>query len=134
MPGNPCPTMPYHLLADLVLVFHLAFIAFAAFGGLLALRYPQILWLHLPALVWGVVVQWADLICPLTPLENDMRMRSGEAVFAGGFIERFVSQLLYPENLTLELRYVLGVLLLVVNVAVYTHVMIRRSRAKAASR
>lgn len=124
--------MPYHLLADLVLVLHLGFVVFAGFGGLLVLRWPRMLWLHAPALLWGVVVQWADLICPLTPLENDLRLRAGEAVIGGGFIERFVSNILYPEHLPLELRYVLGFMLLAVNVAVYAYVILRRAGSSAA--
>lgn len=122
--------MFFPLLADLVLILHLAFVAFAAFGGLLVLRWPKILWLHLLALLWGVVVQWADWICPLTPLENAMRLRGGEAAYAGGFIERYVSQILYPENLTLELRYLLGIILIAVNVAVYAYVIATRTRSK----
>lgn len=125
--------MIFRLLADLVLILHLAFVAFAAFGGLLALRWPRILWLHLPALLWGVVVQWADWICPLTPLESHLRLLAGDEVFAGGFIERFVMQILYPETLTLELRYVLGLMLIAVNVAVYAYVAIVRARRKAAA-
>jgi hypothetical protein len=120
--------MLYRLLADLVLVLHLAFVVFALFGGLLALRYPKIAWLHLPVLVWGVVVQWADWICPLTPLENHFRHLGGEAGYAGGFIEHVVSRVLYPENLSLDLRYVLGLLLIVVNVSVYWYVMSGRRR------
>lgn len=126
--------MPYQLLADVVLILHLAFVAFAAFGGLLVLWRTKILWLHLPALLWGVVVQWADWICPLTPLENILRMRSGGEVFSGGFIERFVSGILYPENLTMELRYFLGLLLIVINLAVYGYVVAVRARAKTAAR
>lgn len=124
---------PYHLLADLVLVLHLVFVVFSGLGGLLVLRWPKILWLHVPALLWGVMVQWADLICPLTPLENDLRLRAGEVIFAGGFIERFVSGILYPEHLPLELRYVLGFMLLAVNVAVYAYVIRRRSGSDKAS-
>lgn len=124
--------MPYHLLADLVLVLHLGFVVFAGFGGLLVLRWPRMLWLHVPALLWGMVVQWADLICPLTPLENNLRLRAGEAVIGGGFIERFVSDILYPEHLPLELRYVLGFMLLAVNVAVYAYVIRRRAGSAAA--
>jgi len=121
--------MPYQLLADLVLILHFGFVVFAAFGGLLVLWRPRILWLHLPALLWGVVVQWADWVCPLTPLENVLRLRGGGEVFAGGFIERFVSHILYPENLTLELRYLLGLLLIAVNLAIYGYVLAARSRS-----
>lgn len=118
--------MIYRLSADFVLLLHLAFIVFAAFGGLLVLRRPRVVWLHLPALLWGVFVQWADLICPLTPLENLLRKLGGEGAYAGAFIEHYVGKLLYPEALTLELRYVLGALLIVINAAVYARVLQRR--------
>lgn len=119
--------MIYSLLADAVLLLHAAFIAFAAFGGLLALRRPNVIWLHLPTLAWGVVVQWADLICPLTPLENLLRSMGGEGVYSGAFIEHYLTPLLYPALLTLELRYLLGALLIVINAGVYVLVLRRRT-------
>lgn len=119
--------MIYSLLADTVLLLHAAFIAFAAFGGLLALHRPKVMWLHLPALAWGVVVQWADLVCPLTPLENLLRSRSGESAYSGAFIEHYLAPLLYPEHLTLDLRYLLAALLIAVNAAVYVLVLRRRA-------
>src|ERR1043166_905713 len=119
--------MIYGLMADLVLLLHLAFVVFASLGGLLALRYPKVLWLHLPALAWGIVGQWADWICPLAPLENHLRRLGGATGYQGGFIEHFVARILYPENLTIELRYLLGLLLIAVNVATYAYV-ISRSR------
>jgi hypothetical protein len=130
-PSDAENAMPFLLLADLVLLLHLAFVAFAAFGGLLVLRRPKILWLHLPALLWGVLVQWADWICPLTPLENRLRLMGGGEAYAGGFIERLVSGILYPDNLTLELRHVLGIALIAVNVAVYAYVLAMRARRKS---
>jgi hypothetical protein len=121
--------MIYVALADLVLIAHLAFVVFALLGGVLVLRYPRLLWVHLPVLAWGVVVEWADWVCPLTPLENHLLRLGGEAGYAGGFIERFVSKILYPEALTLTLRYVLGLVLIAVNVAVYAFVFAARRRA-----
>jgi hypothetical protein len=118
--------MMYNLLADVVLLLHLAFVLFAMFGGLLALRHPGAVWLHLPALLWGVVVQWADLICPLTPLENRLRALGGGDVYGGGFIEHYLMWLLYPDALTIELRYVLGFMLIAVNVAIYRRALKRR--------
>lgn len=120
--------MLYQLLADAVLLLHAAFVLFALFGGLLVMRHPKAMWLHLPALLWGVIVQWADLICPLTPLENFLRLRGGDDPYAGAFIEHYVSMLLYPDALTIELRYLLGILLIAVNAVVYTRVMLRRNR------
>jgi hypothetical protein len=120
--------MIYRVLADAVLIAHLAFVTFALLGGLLVLRYRKVLWWHLAALFWGVVVQWADWICPLTPLENYFRRVGSEAGYADGFIEHFVLPALYPENLTLELRYVLGAVLIAVNIAVYLYVIFDRRR------
>ncbi|MGH8808569.1 MAG: DUF2784 domain-containing protein [Noviherbaspirillum sp.] len=118
--------MIYRFLADAVLLLHLAFVAFVLLGGLLVLRWPKLLWLHLPAFAWGVLVQSADWVCPLTPLENHLRLLGGQAVYAGGFIERIVSPLLYPEQLTPGLRYSLALALVAVNVATYACVIARR--------
>ncbi|HYD80689.1 MAG TPA: DUF2784 domain-containing protein [Paucimonas sp.] len=120
--------MTYHLLADLVLLLHAAFVAFAVFGGLLALRYPRMPWFHLPALAWGVAVESLDWICPLTPLENRLRRLGGEAGYDAGFVEHYIGMVLYPESLALELRYLLAIGLIAVNVAVY--VMVALSRKK----
>lgn len=117
--------MFYRLLADTVLALHFAFVAFALLGGLLVLRRPRVAWLHLPTLLWGIIVQWADWICPLTPLENHLRVLGGEAGYAGGFIQHYLMPLLYPDNLTLDLRIILGAVLLIVNVAVYACLVFR---------
>jgi hypothetical protein len=120
--------MLYLLLADAVLLLHLAFVLFAMLGGLLVLRYRSVLWLHLTVLIWAVIVQWADWICPLTPLENALRLLGGEAGYAGGFIEHLVSMVLYPPDLTTDLRHGLGLLLLLMNAAVYMYVRSRGMR------
>jgi hypothetical protein len=121
----------YSLLADLVLVAHLAFVLFALLGGALVWRYPRVLWVHLPVLIWGVVVEWANWICPLTPLENHLLRLGGAAGYAGGFVERFASRILYPESLTVPLRYTLGAVLIAVNMAIYGAVMMRKRRRAA---
>jgi hypothetical protein len=120
--------MLYRIAADFILLFHLAFTLFAVLGGLLVLRRPSLLWLHLGAVFWGVVIELADWICPLTPLENFLRERGGEAGYAGGFIEHYVVRFLYPENLTIELRYLLGLGLVGVNLLIYGYVFWTRRR------
>ena len=120
--------MIYRLLADLVLVLHFAFVIFAVFGGALVLRYPNMLKVHLLALSWAIVVQWADWVCPLTPLENYLRGLGGEAGYDGSFVEHFVLKILYPQELTPELRTMLGLALIIMNVAVYTFVMAGKRR------
>jgi uncharacterized protein DUF2784 len=120
--------MIYRLLADLVLVLHFAFVIFAVFGGALVLRYPNMLKVHLLALSWAIVVQWADWVCPLTPLENYLRGLGGGAGYDGSFVEHFVLKILYPQELTPELRTMLGLALIIMNVAVYTFVMAGKRR------
>lgn len=118
--------MLYRLLADAVLIAHLAFVIFVLFGGILVSRYPHLLRIHLPALLWGIAVQWADWTCPLTPLENRFRQLGGEAGYSGGFVEHLVSKVLYPEHLPLELRYFLGLVLIGVNIAIYGHILFHK--------
>ncbi len=122
--------MIYRIAADCVLLLHLAFTLFAVLGGLLVLRRPSLLWLHLGAVFWGVVIELADWICPLTPLENFLRERGGEAGYAGGFIEHYVVRFLYPENLTIALRYLLGGGLIAVNLLIYGYIFWIRRRRK----
>ena len=120
--------MIYRALADLVLVAHLAFAVFTVLGGLLVLRQRSLLWLHLAAVLWGVAIQWANWTCPLTPLESHLRVMGGDVGYRGGFIEHYVSMVLYPENLTIELRYLLGVVLIAVNLVIYGYLFMRKWR------
>jgi len=96
--------MLYRLLADLVVVVHLAFIVFVAVGGLLAWRWPWLLWLHAPSLVWAVTSITAGLDCPLTPLEKVLRELAGDQGYAGGFVDQYLEDVVYPGSLTPWLR------------------------------
>lgn len=120
----------YRILANAVLALHFAFILFVLFGGLLALRLPRAAWVHLPALFWGIAVEWADWICPLTPLENALRLRAGQTGYESSFIEFWIAKILYPQDLTLELRYALGLVLAALNVAVYADVILSRKKTR----
>jgi len=111
--------MPYGLLADLVLLVHLAFVLFVVLGGLLVLRWPRMAWLHLPAALWGAGIEFASGICPLTPLENRLRHLGGEAGYSGGFIDHYVTALIYPHGLTRGVQLALGVLVVLVTVILY---------------
>lgn len=120
--------MMYRVLADLVLVFHLGFIVFVVLGGFLGLRWRWMPWLHLPAVVWGVALEFYGWICPLTPLENRLRRASGAVGYEGGFIEHYILPIIYPKGLTHEIQIALGAGVLVVNVAVYAILWRRRKR------
>lgn len=118
--------MHYRLLADVVLVFHLGFVLFVVLGGVAVLRWPRLAWLHLPAAAWGVLIEFAGWICPLTPLEKGLRRLGGEAGYEGGFVEHYVVALLYPQGLTRGIQLGLGLTVLVVNAAVYWRLLSRK--------
>lgn len=121
--------MIYRALADLVLVVHLGFVLFVVLGGLLVLRWPTVGFLHLPAAIWGVFfIAYKGWICPLTTLENSLRARAGVAQYSGGFIQHYIQPVLYPAGLTRGTQIVLGSLALIVNLAVYGAVIVRKKR------
>jgi len=109
----------YRFLADTLLLLHFAFVAFVLFGGLLLLRWRRMVWLHMPAALWGVAIMFGGWICPMTPLENRLRRLSGESGLEGGFIEHYMLPLSYPAALTRGVQVTLGVLALVLNLSIY---------------
>lgn len=119
--------MIYRILADAVLIFHFAFVLFVIFGGLLVLRRRAVLFLHLPALVWGILIEIFLWQCPLTALENYFRALSGEAGYEGGFIEHYILILLYP-GIGFWIHILLGIILAAINIAVYGYVFSHRKR------
>ena len=119
--------MIYRLLADGVLVVHMVFVLFVAVGGFLVLRWPRLAWIHVPSAAWGALIELAGWVCPLTPLEQQLRARAGEGGYEGGFIEHYVLPILYPGGLTREIQIGLGLLVLVINGAIYAR-LIYRSR------
>jgi hypothetical protein len=118
----------YGILAGVIIVAHFLFIAFVATGGLFVLRWPRLAWVHLPAVVWGVVVELTGWICPLTPLENYLRRLGGSSSYSGDFIEQYLIPVIYPANLTAATQYILGGLVIVVNLILY-FLVIRKQRA-----
>ena len=105
--------------ADAPVVVHLLFVASVMLGGFLLVRWPQLLWLHLPAAVWGAYIEFSGGICPLTPLENRLRVRGGESTYAGDFVEHYLLPVLYPAFLDASLQTILGGVVVVVNLVAY---------------
>ena len=114
--------------ADLVLVVHLVFVLFVVLGGLLALRWRRVAWIHVPVAIYGATIEFIGFICPLTPLEVALRWRGGEAGYEGGFIEHYITAALYPTGLTREVQLVLGTAVLLLNALVYFVWWRRRGR------
>ena len=111
--------MFWRMAADALVVIHLGFILFVMLGGLLLLRWPSLIWLHVPAVAWGVIVECLHLGCPLTPWENQLRRMAGQAGYEGGFIEHYLIPLIYPAGLTPAIQLWLGAIVVLVNAAVY---------------
>jgi uncharacterized protein DUF2784 len=123
-------SVPFRMLADATVVLHLLFVAFVVCGGLLALRWPRVVWAHLPAAAWGAWVEFAGWICPLTPLENWLRVQSGSATYTTSFVERYVLPVLYPASLSRDIQWTLGLLVILLNAIIYAVVASRRTAVK----
>ena len=123
--------MIYKLLADLVFLVHLAFVLFVVLGGIAVWRMPWLAWLHLPAVAWGALIEFAGWICPLTPWEQSLRVLAGEQGYSGGFVEHYLVPILYPAALTRNTQIVLGVLVLLINGIAYALIVRRLRRDKA---
>lgn len=125
--------MFYALMADAVVVLHLLFIVFVLSGALLTLRWRGWILLHLPAMAWGLAVEFLHLYCPLTPLENSLRLKAGTEGYQGDFVGHYLIPLIYPAGLTPQIQIALGTLVLVVNLTVYSIVIQhwRRRRRRA---
>jgi len=125
--------MIHRLLADAVLALHLVFILFVVLGGFLVLRRPRLAWLHAPVFLWGAAIEFGGWICPLTPIEKRLRELGGEGAYAGGFIEHYVTALIYPEGLTRSLQLLIGAGVLAINAAIYLRLW-QRSRVRGQAR
>jgi hypothetical protein len=119
--------MPYGPLADLVVIVHVVFILFVAVGGLLAWRWHWLVWVHLPAVVYAIAIITVGFVCPLTPLEKHLRRLAGEQVYPGGFVNHYLTNVVYPGSLTALLRGVAAALI----VAGYAGLILKHSRERA---
>jgi Protein of Unknown function (DUF2784) len=117
----------YGFLADLVVGAHFLFVLFVVLGGLLTLRWGWVAYLHIPAALWGAAIEFGGWVCPLTPLEHWLRLRAGSTSYSGGFIEHYLLPVLYPSALTRTIQLVLGTLVLVLNLAIYTYLVRRKT-------
>ena len=119
----------FAILVGFVVLLHVAFVIFIVLGGIVVLRWRWVAWLHIPAAAWGVLIEYAGWICPLTPLEQQLRARAGMDQYSGDFVAHYVFPLLYPAELTRGVQIALGTVAVLINAAVYWHVgWTRRSR------
>ena len=126
--------MFYRLAADLVLMTHLAFIILVVAGALVVLRFRWFSWIHIPAATWGAFVELTGRICPLTTLENALRVRAGQEGYAISFVEQYVLPVIYPAGLTRNIQFWLAGMVIAINAILYTWVLLdQRKRDKAST-
>lgn len=122
--------MIYQILADAVMLLHLLFICFVVGGGLLVFRWQWVALLHLPAAVWGALIEFMGWYCPLTPLENNLRLLAGLSGYEGGFIEHYLLPVIYPDGLTSKIQIMLGIFVVALNVCIYTFILLRHKKSR----
>ena len=111
--------MFYKLAADAVVLLHLGFVLFVVTGGLLVFRWRWMALLHLPAVIWAVLLEFYGWLCPLTPLELSLRAVGGQAGYGGGFVEHYILPALYPAELGRPLQIALGSFVIAINITLY---------------
>jgi hypothetical protein len=122
--------MPYGIFADIVVLVHLTFVIFALLGAVLIFWRRWIIWLHLPAFLWAIWIECSGGICPLTPLENWLRIKGGQGGYEGDFVATYLLPVLYPAGLTRNVQFILAMTVIVINVAIYGSIFYKRNRKK----
>jgi hypothetical protein len=117
-----------HIAANLVVLLHMLFILFVLFGAWLVPRWRWVAWLHVPAFAWGAAIEFLGAVCPLTPIEQRLRGMAGERGYTGGFVDHYIVPVMYPAGLTPTLQLWLGMVVVVLNIAIYAFVLARRRR------
>ena len=112
-------TMYYGLGANLTLVVHFTFIVFVIFGALLVFASKKIAFIHIPSVIYGAYIELSHSVCPLTYLENWFLKQADLKSYSSSFIEHYLIPIVYPDNLTAELQFYLGFLLILTNIVIY---------------
>jgi hypothetical protein len=119
--------MPANMAADIVVLIHFLFILFIVLGGALVLKWRWIAWIHIPCAIWGAAIEFFGWICPLTPLENRLRIEAVNSGYNGGFIDHYIMPIVYPQGLTRGIQLALGIGVVTINLCVYGLVLFRQS-------
>lgn len=115
----------YEFLATLTLILHFLFIIFVVFGGLLFFIKKWMILIHLPALIYGIYVEFTQSICPLTYLENFLLQKAKLTTYSTSFIQNYLIPIIYPINLTKDIQINLAISLIIINAVIYTVVVIK---------
>tara|TARA_B100000029_G_scaffold66514_1_gene59437 strand:- start:21 stop:389 length:369 start_codon:yes stop_codon:yes gene_type:complete len=112
----------HELAADIILIIHFLFILFVIFGALLLFVEKKIVFIHIPAIIWGSYIELTHSICPLTYLENWLLQKANLTTYSEGFIQNYLVPIVYPTNLTKDIQIYLGIGLIVINIVIYAFI------------
>ena len=126
--------MIYSFLADSLVVLHFIFILFVVFGGLFVFKWPKLGYLHIPAAVWGGLIEIQGWLCPLTPIESRLRQAAGTTAYKDGFIEHYLIPVIYPTELTREDQLFLGLSVFILNGIIYIWVLLKMYKKREGSK
>lgn len=121
-------SMWFSIAAEVIVILHLGFIIFVVMGALLVLKWRWVIFAHIPAALWGALIEFQGWRCPLTPLEISLRAAAGQAGYPEGFIDHYLLPIIYPGSLTRELQITFGFIIIVINLAIYGWVIVRRRK------
>ena len=113
------------MAANLTLIVHFAFILFVVLGALLFFVSTKIVFIHIPAFIWGSYIELTHSICPLTYLENWFLHKSNLTTYSEDFIQNYLVSIVYPTNLSKDLQIYLGIAIIVVNMIIYGFIISR---------
>lgn len=95
------------VLADAILVSHVGVVLFVVVGELLFLLGGFLRWswvrhrglriAHLALMAFIALQTWLGQLCPLTIWEQQLRRIAGQSTHGAGFIEHWLSELLYVQ-------------------------------------
>jgi len=126
--------MYYRLFAELVVITHFAFVVFVVLGGFLIFAWRKAIWLHIPAVLWSAWIELSGGICPLTPLENWLWIKAGQASYPNDFVGNYILPLIYPEGLTRAKQLILATIVIFVNILVYGYIFLIRNQGRFVSK
>jgi len=112
----------YEIAANLIFIIHFIFILFVIFGALLFFASARIIFIHIPALIWGSYIELTNSICPLTYLENWFLHKANLTAYSEGFIQNYLVPIVYPANLTKDLQIYLGIAIIATNIVIYAFI------------
>ena len=101
----------YQTLVTVILTVHFLYLGYLVLGGFLAWRWPAAFWPHLASAIWACLIVANRVNCPLTWAEMWARQRAGDAPVSGGFIDRYVTDVIYPGRFLIEVRVLVAVVI-----------------------